>query len=138
MAITRSAFAAACDEARRLRRASALLARGAMLGRRRSSRLAAARRVGACAVRVARFNRKLAKYNFCQLIGEITPVRCLEKMLSLARGDLNLVAADPTFRAGLHQSVRVQRLLTPGEVDGVNRRWRAVKRGMRRSPAFSY
>ncbi len=138
MAITRSAFAAARDEMMRLRRASAILARGTASGGRRSGRLAARRAVGACAMRVARFNRKLAKYNFCQLIGEITPVRCLEKMLSLARGDLNLVAADPVFRAALHQWVRVQRLLTPGEVDRVNRRWRAVNSGVRQSPAFSY
>ncbi len=138
MAITRSAYAAARDEMTRLRRASSILARGVAVGGRRSSRLAAVRFAGVSAGRLVRFNRKMAKYNFCQLIGEITPVRCLEKMLSLARGDLSLVAANPALRAGLHNSVRVARLMTPGEVDRVNRRWRAVKSGVRKSAAFSY
>ncbi len=138
MAITRSAYAAACDEARRLRRASAILARSAMWGGRRSARLAKGRAGGICSERSACFNRKIAKYNFCQLIGDITPTRCVEKMLALARANVDIVAADPVFRAALHQSVRVQRLLSPSAVDRVNRRWRAVKSGVRRSPAFSY
>lgn len=137
MAITRAAFAAARDEMTRLRRASSILARGVAVGGRRSDRLAAARSV-VCGGRLARFNRKMAKYNFCQLIGEVTPRRCLEKMLRLAREDVDIVAADPALRAGLHNSVRVARLMTPSEVDRVNRRWRAVKSRIRRSAAFSY
>lgn len=140
MVLTRARSAAVYDEMMRLRRASMLLARGAAWGGRRSARLAVARFSLATAFpgRLARFNRKMAKYSFCQLIGDITPSRCLEKMLGRAYEDIDIVAADPAFRAALHQSVRVQRLLAPSEVDRVNRRWRSVKRSARRSAAFSY
>jgi hypothetical protein len=140
MAITRAASAAARDEMLRLRRASAILARGAAAyGRQRaSSRLAVRRFAAVREDRLARFNRKMAKYSFCQLIGDISPVSSLERILGLAQEDIDIVAADPGLRAGIHQAVRVARLLTPGEVSRVNRRWRAVKYGARKSGFFSY
>ena len=139
MVLTRARSAALRDEMRRLRRASMLLTRGAAgLVGRRSSRLAGRRFGAVCGDRLARFNRKIAKYTFCQLIGDITPLDCLEKMLRLARGDADIIAADPLLRANLHGSVRVMRLIDPSAVGRVNRRWRSVKRAVRRNAAFSY
>ena len=140
MVLTRARSAAIRDEMTRLRRASSILSRGsAAYGRQRASSRLAVRRFGAVSEdRLARFNRKMAKYSFCQLIGDMTPLSSLERILALAREDVDIVAADPSLRAGIHQAVRVARLLTPGEVSRVNRRWRAVKYGARKSGFFSY
>ena len=123
----------------RMSRASALFARSlAALGARRSARLAVARSRVVRSDRLARFNMKFAKYSFCQLIGLKTPLACLERVLGLARRNVDIVAADPGLRAGLHQAVRVVRLLEPSSVGRVNRRWRAVTAGVRGSEAYCY
>lgn len=139
MAHTRARAAAAYDEMIRLRRVSRILQRGAVgCHGRRSPRLAAWRLGAVCSQRLARFNRKIAKYNYCQLIGDITPRGCLEKILALANDNVEIIAADSSWRAGIHNSVRVMRLLEPSSVGRVNRRWRAVKHAARRHVSFSY
>ena len=139
MVHTRALSAAIHDEVIRLRRVSTILQRGAVgcFGRR-SPRLAGRRLSAVCSQRLARFNRKIAKYNYCQLIGDITPRGCLEKILALANDNVEIIAADSAWRAGIHNSVRVMRLLEPSHVERVNRRWRAVKHAARRHVSFSY
>ena len=139
MVLTRARSAAIRDEIVRLRRASMLLERNARSrGVRVSSRLAMRRFCGVVSDRVQRFNRKIAKYSFCQLIGDMTPLSSLERILGLALNDVDIVAADPGLRSGIHQAVRVARLLTPGDVGRVNRRWHSLKNGFRKSGVFSY
>jgi hypothetical protein len=139
MVHTRARAAALRDEIMRNARASKILARGAVgCHGRRSPRLAAHRLGAICSQRLARFNRKIAKYNYCQLIGDITPRGCLEKILSLANDNVEIIAANSSWRAGIHNSVRVMRLLAPDKIDRVNRLWRSVKHAARHHPSFSY
>lgn len=139
MVHTRARSAAIHDEMMRLRRVSAILQRGAVgCHGRRSPRLAVARLSAVCPQRLARFNRKIAKYNYCQLIGDITPRGCLEKILALANANVEIIASDSAWRAGIHNSVRVMRLLEPSNVGRVNRRWRSVKDAARRHVSFAY
>ena len=139
MVHTRARAAALRDELVRNQRVSQILARGAVgcFGRR-SPRLAERRLGAVCSQRLARFNRKIAKYNYCQLIGDITPRGCLEKILALANDNVEIIASDSSWRAGIHNSVRVMRLLAPGDIGRVNRRWRSVKKSARKSSVFSY
>jgi hypothetical protein len=139
MVHTRAGAAAAYNEMIRLRRVSTILQRGAVgCHGRRSPRLAARRLGAVCSQRLARFNRKIAKYNYCQLIGDITPRGCLEKILALANSNVEIIAADSAWRAGIHNSVRVMRLLQPDSIECVNRRWRSVKHAARRHVSFFY
>lgn len=139
MVHTRARSAAIRDEQARMCRVSEILARGAVgcFGRR-SPRLAVRRLDAVTAQRLARFNRKIAKYNYCQLIGDITPRGCLEKILALANGNVEIIASDSSWRAGIHNSVRVMRLLQPSSVELVNSRWRSLKNAARRHASFSY
>lgn len=135
MVLTRAAY----HEIVRLRRASMLLERDARSrGARVSPRLAMRRFSSVASKRVARFNRKIAKYSFCQLIGDMTPIASLDRILSLALNDIDIVAANPVLRSGIHQAVRVARLVSPMDVGRVNRRWHVVKSNMRKSSVFSY
>jgi hypothetical protein len=139
MVHTRARTAALRDELARNQRVSEILARGAVgCYGRRSPRLAVRRLGAVCPQRLARFNRKIAKYNYCQLIGDITPRGCLEKILALANGNVEIIAANSSWRAGIHNSVRVMRLLEPSNVGLVNSRWRSVKHAARCHALFSY
>jgi len=139
MVHTRARSAVLRDELWRNDRVAKILARGAVgCHGRRSPRLAAQRLSTICSQRLARFNRKIAKYNYCQLIGDITPRGCLEKILALANGYVEIIASDSSWRAGIHNSVRVMRLLQPESIDRVNRRWRSVKHAARHHVSFSY
>jgi hypothetical protein len=139
MVHTRIRSAVLRDEVSRNDRVAKILARGAVgCHGRRSPRIAARRLFTICAQRLARFHRKIAKYNYCQLIGDITPRGCLEKILALANDNVEIIAADSSWRAGIHNSVRVMRLLQPESIERVNSRWRSVKHAARHHVSFSY